>query len=82
MSDAHELNALVTRQLLTDGSFGEESLTAHGAHGWQREFFRHLQHMHGVVAAPVRPCQLLQILLQKSVDDFREQQPSTTLSVR
>jgi hypothetical protein len=49
VSDAHDLDVLVVRKLLTDGSFGEESLTAHGAHGRQREFFRHSQHMDGIV---------------------------------
>jgi hypothetical protein len=49
MADAHHLDALVVRQLLTDGGLGDESLTAHGAHEWQRELFRYLQHMDGVV---------------------------------
>jgi hypothetical protein len=40
MPDAHDLDTLVTRQLLTNRSFGKESLTAHCAHGWKREFFR------------------------------------------
>ncbi len=50
MANAHHLDALVARELLTDGGFGEESLTAHGTHGWQRELFRYLQDMDGIVA--------------------------------
>jgi len=50
MADAHHLDALVLRQFLTDGGLRDESLTAHGTHEWQRELFRYLQHMDGVVA--------------------------------
>src|SRR4029450_5403811 len=50
MANAHHLDALVVRELLTDGGFGDESLTAHGAHGWQRKLFRYLQDMDGIVA--------------------------------
>src|SRR5262245_757457 len=50
MSDAHDLDALVVRQLLTDGGFREKSLAAYGAHGRHREFFRHPQHVNSVIA--------------------------------
>ena len=50
MANAHHLDALVVRELPTDGGFGDESLTAHGAHGWQCELFRYLQDMDGIVA--------------------------------
>jgi hypothetical protein len=50
MANAHHLDALVVRELPTDGGFGDESLTAHGAHDWQRKLFRYLQDMDGIVA--------------------------------
>ena len=50
MADAHHLDALVLRQLLTDGGLRDEGFTAHGTHEWQRELFRYLQYVDGVVA--------------------------------
>ena len=53
VSDAHDLDALVGREVLADRGLGQEGLAVHHAHGREQEVLRHQENLRSIVPAAI-----------------------------